>query len=486
MGDSSTLRASALLLAALASLLLYSTATPQSPSFDCGKARFPDEIAICRSPQLAELDNIVAAGYAYPQSRYGTAYADRTGIPNWRLRQACQSDAGCIQQRQIEAIQAYQAAGAPVSLPAWVGAERPAPPPSAAEPAPERRPSYAEAEPRQSSHAEEISSGTGFYVTRDGYVLTNAHVVNGCSEIRVETKPGAFTTARLSARDTTNDLALLKIEATLDKAGFRFTARLGDEVEAFGYPLAGILATSGNFSVGNITALSGLGDDSRYIQISVPVQPGNSGGPLLDQQGNLVGIVSAKLNALKFMAYTKGDIPQNVNFAIRALVAANFLQTNIIKFELGERTQAMQPADLADEAKAISVHLECLPGSVPNAAPPSPSPSPPPASASVPSIPVHWYEGMDAPGNDFGPWLFTVANAEDCIRLCAQDRACVGVTYNIRRSVCIRKSRIGSLVYARDAATTGVLVDRAPAPDAFGGPMPRVRHMWTAPLARPF
>ena len=163
---------------------------------------------------------------------------------------------------------------------------------------------------------------------------------------------------------------------------------------------------------------------------------------MLDQQGNLVGIVSAKLNALEIMAYTKGDIPQNVNFAIRALVAANFLQSNNIKFELGEGTQAMQPADLAEEAKAISVHLECLPASVPNPAPPSPPQSPPPASASVPSIPVRWYEGMDAPGDDFGPWLFSVANAEDCIRLCAQDGACVGVTYNIRRSVCIRKSRI--------------------------------------------
>ena len=209
--------------------------------------------------------------------------------------------------------------------------------------------------------------------------MTNAHVVHGCSEIHVETKPGASVLGTLSAKDTTNDLALIKIEAIPDKvAAFRFTPRLGERVEAFGYPLAGILATSGNFSVGNITALLGLGDDSRYLQISVPVQPGNSGGPLLDQQGNLVGIVSAKLNALEVMSHTKGDIPQNVNFAIRALLAANFLQANNIKFEPGEATQAMQPADLAENAKAISVHLECSPVSVPNPTALSPPPAAPP------------------------------------------------------------------------------------------------------------
>jgi serine protease Do len=91
----------------------------------------------------------------------------------------------------------------------------------------------------------------------------------------------------------------------------------------------------------------------------VPVQPGNSGGPLLDQHGNVIGIVSAKLNALKVMRLTEGDIPQNVNFAVRASVAANFLQTNDIKFAVGESTQVMEPPDLAELAKAMSVFVEC-------------------------------------------------------------------------------------------------------------------------------
>ena len=127
---------------------------------------------------------------------------------------------------------------------------------------------------------------------------------------------------------------------------------------AFGYPLSQVLATSGNFTTGNVTALAGLGDDSRFFQISAPVQPGNSGGPLLDENGNLVGIVSSKLNFLSEIR-AQGDIPQNVNFAIKASVAANFLQDNNIKFQIGEATQPMKAPDLADAAKAFSVYIEC-------------------------------------------------------------------------------------------------------------------------------
>jgi S1-C subfamily serine protease len=156
-----------------------------------------------------------------------------------------------------------------------------------------------------------------------------------------------------------NDLALLKANARPDKvAALRLTPRLGEAVEAFGYPLADLLSTSGNFSLGNISALSGLADDSRYLQISVPVQPGNSGGPLLDQHGNVVGVVSEKLSA-RFVMRTKGDIPENVNFAVKASVAADFLQTNDIKFAAGDSTQAMESPDLAEQAKAMSVFVEC-------------------------------------------------------------------------------------------------------------------------------
>ena len=205
----------------------------------------------------------------------------------------------------------------------------------------------------------QISSGTGFFITSAGSILTNAHVVKDCTEIKVETNPGTFVTATISAVDAINDLALLKADVRPDEvAAFRLNADLGEPVEAFGYPLTDLLSTSGNFSLGNVSALSGLGDDSRYLQISVPVQPGNSGGPLLDQHGNVVGIVSAKINAAYVMR-TKGEIPENVNFAIKASVAANFMQTNDVNFALGGSAQVLEPSDLAKRAKAISVFVLC-------------------------------------------------------------------------------------------------------------------------------
>ena len=203
------------------------------------------------------------------------------------------------------------------------------------------------------------TTGTGFFVSKAGYILTNAHVVEGCTSVRISSPDGPVL-SRIVARDAHNDLALLKTDFTPSKiVGLRTGVRLGEKVAAFGYPLAGLLSTSGNFTLGNVTALTGIGDDTRYLQVSVPVQPGNSGGPLLDGNGNLVGVVTGKLDALKVMFVTKGDIPQNVNFAIKGSVAATFLESNSISFSVGSETVDMAPADLATLAKSLSVLIDC-------------------------------------------------------------------------------------------------------------------------------
>ena len=203
------------------------------------------------------------------------------------------------------------------------------------------------------------SSGTGFFVGIGGEVLTNSHVVEECGQVEVRGAVGTVP-ARLVARDAANDLAILRTTLTPPKvAGLRLGIRLGEPVAAFGYPLAGMLSTSGNFTLGNVTALTGLGDNTSYLQVSAPVQPGNSGGPLLDGNGNLVGVVTAKLNALKVMVATNGDIPQNVNFALKGAVAATFLESNGVAFTAGTTATAMAPADLADHAKAMSVFVTC-------------------------------------------------------------------------------------------------------------------------------
>jgi serine protease Do len=218
-------------------------------------------------------------------------------------------------------------------------------PPAVAPKAPEDRP--------------RASSGTGFYVSRDGHLLTNAHVVKDCTSIEVN-GPNGPVPARIAARDASNDLALLKTEITpLKVVALRSGVRLGEAVAVFGYPLSGVLATSGNFTLGNITALTGIGDDTRYFQISAPVQPGNSGGPLVDANGNFIGVVTAKLNALRVMVATNGDIPQNVNFAIKGAVASTFLESNGVSVAVGTDTTALPPADLADHAKSVSAFIAC-------------------------------------------------------------------------------------------------------------------------------
>jgi serine protease Do len=209
------------------------------------------------------------------------------------------------------------------------------------------------------SDSHESSFGTGFFVSAQGHMLTNAHVVDGCSVIQVAGANGPAV-ARLFAEDSANDLALIKTDIGPSRfAHLRTGVRLGEAVAAFGYPLFGVLSTTGNFTLGNVTSLTGLRDDTRYLQISTPVQPGNSGGPLLDASGNLVGVVAAKLNALKVMLATDGDIPQNVNFAIKGSVAAMFLESNGVSFASDSLGAALAPSDLADYAKAISLPVLC-------------------------------------------------------------------------------------------------------------------------------
>ncbi len=209
-----------------------------------------------------------------------------------------------------------------------------------------------------------VSTGTGFFVSDNGYLVTNAHVVADCTKVLVKTDDGTVLEAARTATDTTNDLAILKLDFALGKAPKRVAAlrigtRLGEGVEAFGFPHSDLLSTSGNFTLGNVAALTGLHDDSRYLQVSVPVQAGNSGGPLLDGAGNLVGVVSAKLDAVK-VANASGDLPQNVNFAVKSAVVATFLDANRVAYKTGSSGgKAMDPADIADAARAMSGFVVC-------------------------------------------------------------------------------------------------------------------------------
>jgi S1-C subfamily serine protease len=171
------------------------------------------------------------------------------------------------------------------------------------------------------------ASGTGFFITSDGFVVTNAHVVKGGNKFQLVTSAGSIA-ANVVKVDSANDLALLKAEgsfAALPVVTSR-AVRLGSTVATVGFPNIGLQGFAPKLAKGEIAALSGVQDDVRYFQISVPVQPGNSGGALVDERGNVVGIVSAKLSA-KAALDISGALPENVNYAVKSSFLLGFLES---------------------------------------------------------------------------------------------------------------------------------------------------------------
>jgi len=204
-------------------------------------------------------------------------------------------------------------------------------------------------------------SGTGFVITPGGFVVTNNHVAGECTEVRARHGGDQLGALSVVAKDAQNDLALLKLAARFpDAAMFREDRglRQGDNVVVYGFPLGGMLTTQGNLTTGTISALSGLGNDSRMLQVSAPIQPGNSGGPLLDAGGNVIGVVASQLRALP-AAQAIGVIPQNVNFAIKSGVVRNFLDANGVEYRTTAETRDMKTADVADRAKKFTLFIEC-------------------------------------------------------------------------------------------------------------------------------
>ncbi|MDY8110425.1 serine protease [Fulvimarina sp. 2208YS6-2-32] len=201
-------------------------------------------------------------------------------------------------------------------------------------------------------------AGSGFAVSKDGWVLTNAHVVNACNAVFVS----GYGRAVDRIVDADNDLALVKVEGRFEEPLKISTGkpRLGEDILALGFPLRSILADSLNVTRGNVSSLLGLMNDPRYMQISAPVQPGNSGGPLVDLSGRVVGVVTAKLNAVA-IADATGDIPQSINFAIQPNAVSTFLDASDIEYVTADANGGLQSVpDAVESVKSSIVPVLCL------------------------------------------------------------------------------------------------------------------------------
>lgn len=162
-----------------------------------------------------------------------------------------------------------------------------------------------------------LRSGTAFLISDTGYLLTAAHVVENRETITIYATEGAVS-AQVVARDPANDVALLRAEITGQPLYLADTLdlRRGQEVMTLGFPLVEMQGESQKATFGRVNALSGLEDDVRFIQTDTNIQPGNSGGPLLDANGRVVGIVSSTINQ-QAVANASGTLAQNVNYALK-------------------------------------------------------------------------------------------------------------------------------------------------------------------------
>jgi len=142
--------------------------------------------------------------------------------------------------------------------------------------------------------------------------------VKDANSLEVQATTGKFP-AKVIQVDSANDLALIKCDGDFKPSPITASKdiQLGQSVFTIGFPNIELQGYSPKVTKGEISSLNGLKDDPREWQISVPVQHGNSGGPLFDEKGNVIGIVLAKLNAVKTAKYT-GDVPENVGYAIKS------------------------------------------------------------------------------------------------------------------------------------------------------------------------
>ena len=196
------------------------------------------------------------------------------------------------------------------------------------------------------------SSGTGFFISKNGYITTNYHVIDEANTIEIEYLGKSYS-ASVAVSDKQNDIAILKINdakfnnlASLDYNFKKEVSDVGSSVFALGYPLTQLMGNEIKFTDGKINSKSGFKGEITSYQISVPIQPGNSGGPLFDNDGNLVGITSSGINR-------ELNLTENVNYAVKTKYLALLIDELDEKFELPNSTiQKTKP--LTEKIKSLS------------------------------------------------------------------------------------------------------------------------------------
>lgn len=200
-----------------------------------------------------------------------------------------------------------------------------------------------------------LSTGTAFMLNDDGYLMTNEHVVGGCQRVKVGGR-----SAQIVAESEQFDLALLLASALSGQPSLPLApnpATLNENIVAAGFPLQDVLGGL-NVTQGSVTSMTGMRGDGIHFQMSAPIQPGSSGGPVVDEFGNVVGVVVALLSPNMTDA-ERPTIPQNVNFAIRGEIAQLFLTQNNINFSRGNEQEARRPVEIGSLVREATYPVRC-------------------------------------------------------------------------------------------------------------------------------
>lgn len=204
-----------------------------------------------------------------------------------------------------------------------------------------------------------IGSGTGFFVSSRGHAVSNDHVVGICKKVAAKIK-GEIRFFNILSTDEKNDLGLIKGDyisqnyLSIKTSGAEF----GEDIVAFGYPLSDALSSSVKLTRGIVSSLSGPGNNYSEIQIDAAIQPGNSGGPVLNMEGQVVGVASSGLNKL-YMLEQAEYIPENVNFAIAAPTLQNFLKVNGV-ITKSRSYRIKNTKELAKVGRPATLQLFCM------------------------------------------------------------------------------------------------------------------------------
>lgn len=202
------------------------------------------------------------------------------------------------------------------------------------------------------------SSGSGFAIDKT-HIITNAHVVDGAQKIAVVSDK--FTAAaEVVFSDPRNDIAIIRADRDVGP-GARFRELdllyLGEDIVVLGFPLQGLLGSGPTVTAGNVSSLCGIGNDTTVMQFTAPIASGNSGGPILDASGLVVGLVHASLN-LDHVRQS-GANAENVNFGVKSPVVKTFLASVGIPFVQAEPGVARNRAEIVRDARNFIFRIRC-------------------------------------------------------------------------------------------------------------------------------